>query len=129
MSDGVTRVTIPRTESYMSEAIRSGNVIAVSGQVAYDESGNLVGPGDYSAQAEQCFRNIEKLLHRAGASFTDLLKVTAFIASPEGMSDYLEVRKRWFAHGAPASTTIVASTIAPGTLIEINALAVCNATA
>ena len=54
----------------ISQAIRHGDLVYVSGQAAIDESGALVGVGDFDAQAEQTFRNLERVLGAAGRAST-----------------------------------------------------------
>src|ERR671931_818018 len=56
-----------------------GRLVAVSGQVAFDEDGKLVGEGDPAAQAKQVFENLRRCLAAAGASFADVVKLTFFV--------------------------------------------------
>jgi 2-iminobutanoate/2-iminopropanoate deaminase len=60
----------------ISQAIRVGDFVFVSGQAALDESGALVGVGDFDAQAEQTFRNLERVLAAAGSGLDRIVKVT-----------------------------------------------------
>ena len=62
-----------------SAATAAGSAVYVSGQVALDEQGHLVGEGDCAAQAEQVFKNIERALKAAGATMDDLTKITCFL--------------------------------------------------
>ena len=57
----------PTGYSHVAE-VRGGKLVFVAGQVALDQKGALVGPGDYRAQAEQVFRNLERALAAAGAT-------------------------------------------------------------
>ena len=62
-----------------------GRLVAVSGQVAQDEHGQLVGPGDPGAQAQQVFENLRRCLAQAGAGFGDVVKLTFFVLDVAGL--------------------------------------------
>ena len=111
----------------MSQAVRAGALVAVSGQLAIDEDGALVGEGDIARQAEQCFRNIASVLATVGGTLDDVVKLTSFLVDLADAAGYLEARATLFGNGPPASTTIVVSRLlVPGALIEIEALAVLD---
>lgn len=108
-----------------SPATRVGNHIFVSGQVAADENGELVGIGDAGAQAAQCFSNVEAALTAAGASWDDVTKITCFLVNADDYSAYAEVRNGIFPENGPASSTvIVTALVRPEMLVEIEAFAV-----
>lgn len=109
-------------------AIRAGNTLYLSGQIALDATGTLVGAGDIQVQARQCFRNIESILARCGGRMSDVVKLTTYFACPltaEVRTDYWVVRKEFFGDYRPASSGIqVAALIFPEVLLEIEAVAV-----
>jgi len=113
----------------MSQAVASGPYVFVSGQVALDGHGQLVGEGDARAQAEQCFRNIEARLAELGATLADVTKITGYLTDAGWADDYLAVRADVFAAGgAPASSTVVvAALLDPRFLVEVEAIAVVDA--
>jgi enamine deaminase RidA (YjgF/YER057c/UK114 family) len=110
----------------MSQAVATGPFVFVSGQVALDPDGALVGAGDVRAQAEQCFRNIEALVAEAGGTMADVTKITGFLTDAAAAPAYLAVREAMFGTiGAPASSTVVvAALLDPRFLVEIEAVAV-----
>lgn len=109
----------------MSQGVRFGDVVMLAGIVAYDEDGVLVGPGDPLAQAEQCFRNIERYLHAAGADLDDLVEVTCYLSDIAHIEAYLTARTAAFSHEhPPATTTIVAQLGRDELLVEVKAIAV-----
>lgn len=116
------------TPSSISQAIRVGDTIFISGQVAFDARGHLVGKGDAAAQAEQCFSNIESILKMAGSSLADVVKVTAYFCDTAYFPAYRDLKEKLFPEQPPASTgIIVAGLLHPDFMIEIDATAVVGA--
>jgi 2-iminobutanoate/2-iminopropanoate deaminase len=77
-----------------------------------------------SEQAGTCFEQIDALLHEAGGSLADVVRITAFVTTLEGYPEYNRVRGEFFHAGLPASATVqVAGLLGEGTLIEIDAVA------
>ncbi|WP_406195925.1 RidA family protein [Kitasatospora sp. NBC_01560] len=103
----------------------TGRLVAVSGQVAFDEQQQLVGPGDPKAQAQQVFANLGRCLASAGAGFGDVVKLTYFVTDMAFMPAVREARDAHFgALPLPASSAMqVAALFRPDVLIEIEALA------
>ncbi|MBM3944742.1 MAG: RidA family protein [SAR202 cluster bacterium] len=113
--------------SGFSPATRVGNTVHVSGQVALDASGKLVGAGDGKAQAEQCFRNLEAALKAAGGVMDDLVKITCFLVNVDDYPAYAAVRQRLFPSNGPASSTVVIKALVkPEFLIEIEGVALLS---
>ena len=109
--------------SGFSPATRAGNTVYVSGQVAADAQGNVVGKGDARAQTEQCFKNIEAALPAAGAGMDDLTKITCFLVSGDDYTAYASVRLSLFPQNGPASSTVMISAlVSPDYLVEIEAI-------
>ena len=109
----------------LAQARQIGNTIYVSGQVAYDPNGNLVGEGDMRAQTRQVFDNIRAVLAAAGARLEDIVKINTYITDQSRFMDMLDVRREIFGANPPASTAVVVSALAfPGLLIEVEAIAV-----
>ena len=109
----------------LAQAKQIGNTIYVSGQVAYDANGTLVGEGDMRAQTRQVFNNIKAVLAAAGAGMEDIIKINSYITDAGKFMDMLEVRSEIFGANPPASTAVVVQALAfPGLLIEVEAIAV-----
>ncbi|MBM4258072.1 MAG: RidA family protein [Deltaproteobacteria bacterium] len=108
----------------LAQAQQMGNTIYVSGQVAYNSAGKLVGAGDMKAQARQVYQNIKDILAAAGASMSDIIKINTYITDQSKFMEMLDVRKEIFGHNPPASTAVVVAGLAfPGLLIEVEAIA------
>lgn len=103
-----------------------GRTVYVAGQVAFDSTGQLVGSGDFRAQAEQVYRNLSRALTSVGGSLDDVVKTTTFITDLKNVAPLREVRGKHLdrAH-PPANTLLVVSSLArPDLLLEIEAVAV-----
>ena len=110
-----------------SPAVRVGNLVYVSGQLALDANDKIVGAGDCRAQARQCFSNMASVLQAAGASMSQVVKITAFLTKLEDFPLYAEVRGQVFAQDGPASSTVVVTALAvQGCLVEVEAVAVAE---
>jgi enamine deaminase RidA (YjgF/YER057c/UK114 family) len=108
----------------------AGRLVFVSGQVALDERGTVVAPGDLAGQADQVFRNIGHALTAAGASFGDVVKLNLYVTDITALPAVRQVRDRYVdTTHPPASTAVEVSGLArPEFLIEIDALAIVNQT-
>jgi enamine deaminase RidA (YjgF/YER057c/UK114 family) len=120
----VVRNGLTGDPAHMSQVVRSGNVVAVSGQVAIDESGDFVGIGEFAVQAELVFDNVERWLAVEGATWADVVQITTHLVSAECANEFLAIRQRRFGGNPPASTTVIAALLHPDFLIEVTVLAV-----
>jgi enamine deaminase RidA (YjgF/YER057c/UK114 family) len=113
--------------SHVAE-VQGGRVVYISGQVAYDKSGNLVGKGDFHAQTVQVYENLKACLKAAGADFSNIVKTTTFIVNMDGnIRTFREVRDKYFKGlPQPPASTAVGTTglVDPELLLEVEAIAV-----
>ena len=108
-----------------SRAVKAGSTIYVSGTVAWDDDGKLVGSGDMYAQAKQTIRNIEKALGQAGASLRDVVRTRIFVTDISRLDDAARAHGEAFGELRPAATMVEVSRLADAEmLIEIEAVAV-----
>jgi 2-iminobutanoate/2-iminopropanoate deaminase len=116
---------LPEPFSHYTDAVRAGDLLFVSGCVAVDEHGDVVGEGDVVAQARQVFANIGLVLAAAGATFADVAKVTTFLVDIDDRTRINPVRQEVFGEARPASTLVeVSALVLPELLIEVEAVAV-----
>ena len=109
----------------LSQGMRVGDLLFASGQAAISPEGELVGVGDFDAQAEQTFRNLERVLAAGGSSLERVVKVTIFLTDMANFEKIVDLRGRWFTPPYPADTIVEVSALAlPGLEIEIEAVAV-----
>jgi len=108
----------------MSQVVRAGNTLYISGQVGLDESGG-VAENDADAQAVQIFENLKACLDASGASFDDIVKLTCFCVSVDDYAAYSKVKKQHVDSDGPAGTAVIVKALLdPRLLIEVEAVAV-----
>jgi enamine deaminase RidA (YjgF/YER057c/UK114 family) len=105
-----------------------GRTVYIAGQVAFDSAGAVVGKGDFTAQADQVYRNLERALQSVGGTMADLVKTTTFITDIKNLPSLREVRSRRLSKTQPPANTLlqVSSLARPDLLIEVEAVAVLN---
>jgi reactive intermediate/imine deaminase len=102
-----------------------GKTVYISGQIALDKDGKVVGEGDMKAQAEQVFKNLQAALTSAGATFKDVVKMNTYMTDLSQLQVVRDVRARYFGDAAPASTLVQVVHLArPEFLIEVEVIAV-----
>jgi reactive intermediate/imine deaminase len=102
--------------------------IHVSGQIAIDREGDLVGPGDLRAQTRQVFENLKAILEANGATFGDAVKIGTYLTTLDDLAAMREVRSEFLTSDPPASTAVqVVALVVPDALIEIDLVAVVPA--
>src|SRR4051812_43899583 len=105
-----------------------GRLVFVSGQVALDERGELVGAGDPAAQAAQVFANLGRCLAAAGAAFDDIVKLTYFLTDAAQLPAVRAARDAVIDTERPpaSSAMVVAGLVRPEFLLEIEAYALAD---
>ena len=126
MIDHITPPDVAPGFGYSHVVAATGRLIAISGQVALDESGRLVGPGDPEAQARQVFENLRRCLAAADVTFADVVKLTIYVTDLATMAAVRAVRDEYVDTARPpaSSAVQVARLVLPELLLEIDALAV-----
>jgi enamine deaminase RidA (YjgF/YER057c/UK114 family) len=109
---------------------RGGTLVFISGQVAADAEGRIVGKGDMEAQAVQVFENLKLALQGVGATFHDVLKFTIFIRNltPEARKAVMNVRGRYISQTRPPAATMIGvdRLVEDDLLLEIEAVAMVD---
>lgn len=111
----------------LSQGIRAGNLLFISGQAGAGADGAIV-PGGFQAQGEQAFANLGRVLEAGGAGLRDIVKVTIFVTDMAHFSEVVALRRRFFGAPYPADTIAeVRALYDPAAMIEIEAIAVVGA--
>jgi reactive intermediate/imine deaminase len=111
--------------SHFTDAVRAGgDLLFVSGVVAVDSDGNLVGGDDMVAQTRQVLENLRRVLAAAGCGSEDVVKVTIFLTDVDDRPRINPLRQEFFGATRPASTLVEVSRLAvPGAKVEIECVA------
>jgi 2-iminobutanoate/2-iminopropanoate deaminase len=110
--------------SHYTDAVRAGQLLFVSGLVAVDGDGTLVGGEDVVAQTRQVFDNMRAILAAGGCGFEDVVKVTIFLTDIHDRPRINPVRQEVFGSARPASTLVEVPRLAvDGARVEIECVA------
>jgi len=112
---------------HISQGFRVGDLVFVSGQAAVNEQGEVVGVGDFGAQARQAVRNLDRVLNAAGSSLGQVIKVTIFVTDMSYFPEVVKLRKEVFSQPYPADTICEVQGLAyPELMFEIEAVALAD---
>jgi enamine deaminase RidA (YjgF/YER057c/UK114 family) len=101
-----------------------GTTLYISGQIAQDARGKIVGRGDFPAQARQTLKNVKAMVEAGGGTLADVVKVTFYLTDVRYRQDLVPIREEFFGPKLPASTLITTPALAhPDYLLEIEAIA------
>jgi enamine deaminase RidA (YjgF/YER057c/UK114 family) len=101
-----------------------GHWVVVGPETARDASGKIVGKGDMGVQLEQVGRNVEACLKVGGASLSDIIETRTYVADPDQLAKYADLRKQYFGSASPARTIVQKRGLfAPDNLVEVMAFA------
>jgi enamine deaminase RidA (YjgF/YER057c/UK114 family) len=110
----------------VAEIPPGARIILISGQVAIDSTGRVVGIGDAKAQARQIFENLRLALASRGASFAHVAKLTIFLRNMRDLAAFRTIRDQYIDLRSPPTSSLVAvsALVSPDFLMEIEAVAV-----
>jgi 2-iminobutanoate/2-iminopropanoate deaminase len=110
--------------SHFTDAVRAGGFLHVSGILAVDREGRLVGGDDVVTQTRQVLDNMRAVLAAGGCRFEDVVKVTIFLTDVDDRPKINPLRQEAFGATRPASTLVEVSRLAvPGAKVEIECIA------
>ncbi len=102
-------------------------MVLVAGQIALNDDGTPVAPGDFTAQTRFIFKRIQQVLEAAGASIDDVVKAQFFITDVSKYSEVSTIRDEYFAIARPASVMVeISNTVAKGCDVEIEVMAIID---
>lgn len=124
----ITSSKIGKPSGHFSQATMveaKGRLVFISGMLAKDASGKIVGVGDAEAQTRQVCENLKAAVGEAGGTMDDICRVDVYVRNMEHFDLIHKARRDYFSSPAPASTMVeVTKMTTPDALIEINAIAV-----
>jgi reactive intermediate/imine deaminase len=102
-------------------------MVLVAGQIALNDDGTPVAPGDFTAQTRFIFKRIQQVLEAAGANIDDVVKAQFFITDVSKYNEVSAVRNEYFAIACPASVMVeITNTVAKGCDVEIEVMAIID---
>jgi 2-iminobutanoate/2-iminopropanoate deaminase len=105
-------------------SVEPTRLVFVSGQLARDKAGQIVGPGNMRVQLRQTLENIKAALEAAGASLKDLVRTNTYVTDIEEYFKHVDVRMEYYSHAMPTSTTVEVRRLSqPELMVEIDAIA------
>ena len=121
--EAISTPNAPAAVGPYSQALKSADLLFLSGQIPLDPATKALVPGDIATQAEQVMRNLGAVLEAAGASFQDVLKTTIYLVDLNDFGRVNEVYGSFFESSPPARATVGVAALPLGARIEIDAIA------
>jgi 2-iminobutanoate/2-iminopropanoate deaminase len=122
MNERIATPSAPQAIGPYSQAIRHGDLLFVSGQIALDpQTGNLI-EGDIEAQTEQVLKNIAAIIDAAGMSLKDVVKCTCFLKDMNDFVNFNAVYEKYFGQSLPARETVEVARLPKDVMVEVSAI-------
>ncbi|MBQ8648705.1 MAG: RidA family protein [Clostridia bacterium] len=122
MSEKISTPNAPKAIGPYSQAIKSGNMIFTSGQIALDPTSGELNGTNISEQTEQVMKNLSAVLTAAGSSFEKVIKTTCFLADISDFAAFNEVYGKYIT-SAPARSCVAVKALPKGALVEVEVIA------
>jgi len=121
--EAVSTPNAPAAIGPYSQAVKSGNLLFLSGQIPLDPATGALVPGGIEAQTRQVFTNIGAILEAAGASFGHVVSATVYVADMNDFAKVNEIYATYFTAPAPARATVQVARLPKDSLVEIQVTA------
>ena len=122
MNEKIATPNAPQAIGPYSQAIRYGDFLFVSGQIAIDPQTANIIEGDIEAQTEQVLKNIAAIIEAAGMSLQDVVKCTCFLKDMNDFVRFNGVYEKYFGEILPARETVEVSRLPKDVLVEVSAI-------
>ena len=122
MNEKIATPNAPQAIGPYSQAIRCGDFLFVSGQIAIDPQTSDIIEGDIEAQAEQVLKNIAAIIDAAGMSLQNVVKCTCFLKDMNDFVKFNGVYERYFGEILPARGTVEVSRLPKDVRVEVSAI-------
>ena len=105
-----------------AQAVRYGNMLFVSGQIAIDPGTGQIGEGDIEAQTKQVLENLQAIIKAAGMTLQNVLKCSCFLKDMEDFVKFNAVYNSYFADSLPARETVEVGRLPKDARVEVSAI-------
>ena len=123
MKEVISTTNAPAAVGPYSQAVKSGNLLFSSGQIALDPASGVLKGEDIETQTGQVMQNISAVLAASGATFDDVVKTTCFLADINDFAEFNAVYAKYFT-SKPARSCVAVSALPKGALVEVEVTAV-----
>lgn len=123
MREAVSSDAAPKAIGPYSQAVRSGSLLFVSGQIPLDPATGTLVDGDIAAQTHRVFANLRAILDAAGATFDHVVRTTVYLADMNDFGTVNEIYGTYFSSPAPARATVQAARLPKDARVEIDLIA------
>ena len=108
-----------------SQAIRIGDFLYTSGQIALDPESGIFLSGEIEEETEQTLKNISAILQAGGVNFENVIKTTVYLSDLNDFTRMNQVYEKYFSKNKPARACVQVAALPKGAKIEIDAIASC----
>jgi 2-iminobutanoate/2-iminopropanoate deaminase len=122
MRSPITTSDAPAAIGPYSQAVKSGGLLWLSGQLGLEPGSGQFAADDTAIQAEQCLRNLDAICREAGAGLSRAVRCTIYLTDLADFKAVNEVYARWFEAPYPARATVQVAALPRGARIEIDAV-------
>ena len=123
MKTALSSPDAPKAIGPYSSAVRSGDLVFVSGQVPLDPASGAMIDGDIAAETRRALDNVGALLRAAGLTFSHVVRTTVFLADMNDFAAMNDVYRAYFSEPYPARSTVQAARLPRDARVEIDAIA------
>jgi 2-iminobutanoate/2-iminopropanoate deaminase len=120
----ISSADAPKAIGPYSQAIKTGNLLFLSGQIPLDPVSGAIVEGDITVQTERVFQNIRAVLSAAGASFANVVRTTVFLADMNEFAAMNAVYGKYVVDPPPARSTVQVARLPKDVRVEIDVIAV-----
>ena len=122
MNQIISTKKAPAAVGPYSQAVKTGNLLFCSGQIALDPATGVLAPAEIKAQSEQVMKNLAAVLEAAGYTFDEVVKTTCFLSDMSYFAEFNAVYEKYFI-SKPARSCVAAAALPKGALVEVELIA------
>lgn len=116
----------PKAIGPYSQAIKANGFVFASGQLPINPATGKIEAMDITNQTNQALKNVKAILHEAGSSLGNVVKITVFLSDISNFAAMNEVYKQYFISDCPARSAFAVKDLPLGALVEIESIAICD---
>lgn len=118
----ISTTNAPAAVGPYSQAVKVGDMLYTSGQIALDPATGVLAPAEIKAQSEQVMKNLAAVLEAAGYTFDEVVKTTCFLSDMSYFAEFNAVYEKYFI-SKPARSCVAAAALPKGALVEVELIA------